>query len=299
MRFDLVTLRPVQVASGLFDLVRVDREERLCAQHASVTRDGRTLYVLPGSSLKGALRSIAEAVSFSCFNVISGRTRDYIPRALYRCSDIRNLCPACRLFGMSGAGRQSYMGNVQVEDVILAPQGRVAIVKTPLLWTPARSRRGLPRRYLSGTQVRGRKFYFHGRLASGPDARVALPAGQHLHATINFDNLSSGLLGLLLTALGLNPKHSFPIKLGGGKPIGMGSVEVRLREVVLRGPVRQGGRLGAALRRLSGDELRQWISDCCRAAVDEGLLYLDGLARAAEIFDRGLLETRPMPSGPY
>lgn len=299
LRCDLALLRPLQVASGLLDLVRTDRGEQLAAQHATVARRGRAVYVLPGSSLKGALRTLAEAVSPSCFSIASARVREYVPAPLRRCSHIDELCPACRLFGMTGSGRQSYMGNVQVVDVLLPPEGKATIVRTPLLWTPARSRRGLPNRYVQGRDVRGRKFYFHGQMASGPDARVALQAGQILHATINFDNLSQALLGVLLTALGLNPKYPFPIKLGAGKPVGMGSVEVRLTTVVLWGAVTEGGRLGSAQRLLTGEPLRQWVNDCCQAALAQNLLHLDGLVRLATILNPKGLETGTMPSGPY
>lgn len=297
---DLVLLRPVQVAAGLLDFVRGDRSgEQLASLHATVAREGRRLYVLPGSSLKGALRSLAEAVSRSCFGVVSGKVRNQIPAPLRRCTCIDELCPACRLFGMTGARRQNYMGSVHVADVLLPPDARVVLTRTPLLWTPARSRRGLPNRYLQGRHVRGRKFYFHGVVAAGPDTRVALQAGQTLRATIYFDNLGPALLGVLFTALGLNPAHPFPIKVGAGKPVGMGSVEVRLAAAVLRGAVAQGGHLGAAGRCLAGDALRQWVGDCCRAAAREGLLYPEGLERVAAILERGGLETRRLPSGPY
>lgn len=297
---DLVLLRPVQVAAGLLDFVRGDRSgEQIASLQAMVTRQGQRVYVVPGSSLKGAIRSLAEAVSYSCLSIAGGTVRQQVPTQLRRCTRLDELCPACRLFGMTGARHQNYMGCVHVADVLLPPGGRVVITRTPLLWAPARSRRGLPGRYLKGRYVRGRKFYFHGRAAAGPDARVALDAGQTLRALIHFDNLSPALLGVLLTALGLNPEHPFPIKVGAGKPVGMGSVEVRLGAAVLRGAVAQTGRLGAGERRLVGNALRQWVDDYCRAAAREGLLYTEGLERVADILRRDGLESRDMPSGPY
>lgn len=214
---DLVLLRPVQVAAGLLDFVRGDRSgEQIASLQAMVTRQGQRVYALPGSSLKGAIRSLAEAVSYSCLSIAGGTVRQQVPTQLRRCTRLDELCPACRLFGMTGVRHQNYMGCVHVADVLLPPGGRVVITRTPLLWAPARSRRGLPGRYLKGRYVRGRKFYFHGRAAAGPDARVALDAGQTLRALIHFDNLSPALLGVLLTALGLNPEHPFPIKVGAG-----------------------------------------------------------------------------------
>ena len=74
---------------------------------------------------------------------------------------------------------------------------------------------------------------------------------------------------------------------------------VRLVAAVLRGAVATAGRLGAGERRLTGDELRRWVEERCRAAEDEGLLYRVGLERVAAILARRGLETRSMPSGPY
>jgi len=295
----LVLLRPVQVAAGLLDLIRGPRgEEQMAALPAGVLRAGRRVYVLPGSSLKGALRSLAEAVSWSCVGVVSNRVRGHIPEELRRCTRLEQLCPACRLFGTSGAGRQSYMGSVHVTDAELPAEGRVVVVRTPLLWVPARGGR-LPGLYLQGRRVRGRKFYYHGRVAAGPDVRVVLPEGESLPAAVYFDNLSPGLLGVLLAAMGLHPAHGFPIQLGGGKPVGMGSLEVRPVAAVLRGAVAAGGRLGAGERRLTGGELRRWVAERCRAAEEEELLYREGLERLAAILAPRGLETRPMPSGPY
>jgi hypothetical protein len=295
----LVLLRPLQVAAGLLDFVRDRRgEEQMAALHAGVPRAGRRVYVVPGSSLKGVLRNLAEAVSFSCFGVAAPGVRGHIPEPLRRCTRLDRLCPACRLFGMTGARRESYMGSVHVTDAELPPDGKVAVVRTPLLWTPVRGQR-LPNLYLRGRQLRGRKFYFHGQMAVGPDARVALQAGQSLHAAIYFDNLSPGLLGVLLAAMGLHPEHRFPIKMGGGKPVGMGSLEVRPVAAVLRGSVAAGGRLGAGERRLTGDELRRWVAERCRAAEEEELLYREGLERVAAILGPDGLDTRSMPSGPY
>ncbi len=174
---------------------------------------------------------------------MSRKVLNYIPAPLRRCTRIDELCPACRLFGMTGAPRQNYRGSVHVADVMLPPNASVMLTRTPLLWTPARSRRGLPGRYLQGKHVRGRKFYYHGRVAAGPDARVALQAGQTLRATVYFDNLGPALLGVLLTALGLNLEYPFPIKVGAGKPVGWVAWRSGLWPPCCGGPWRRGGAL--------------------------------------------------------
>ncbi|MCX7977363.1 MAG: RAMP superfamily CRISPR-associated protein, partial [Bellilinea sp.] len=147
--------------------------------------------VLPGSSLKGALRSLVEAISPSCVAVNSGATRFAIPRPLSRCAQVERLCPACRLFGMSGAGHDNYLGQVSIEDARLMPaQGELALVRTPLLWAPARGKGGLPQRYLRGREAAGRKVYFPSKPATGPDARVVFKTGSVLRTRVHFENLS-------------------------------------------------------------------------------------------------------------
>lgn len=60
--------------------------------------------IIPGSSLKGAVRSVAEAVSYSC----AVKAPDYNLKSalpdgnMSSCSDSRELCMACYIFGMTG-----------------------------------------------------------------------------------------------------------------------------------------------------------------------------------------------------
>jgi len=296
----LALLRPVQVASGIVSFVRGERSgEQLAALHASVTRGGRRVYVIPGSSLKGAVRSVAEAVSRSCFSVADKSVDRLLPGSLKRCRQVQALCPACRLFGMTAGRRENYLGSVHMADVPLPPGGRVALVYTPLLWTPAPGRRGLPPRYLQNSRVRGRKFYFHGKTATGPDARIALAAGQTLHTTIYFESLSPALLGVLFTALGQHPRFPFLLKLGAAKPVGLGSVQVQVTAAELRSTPAQRGRLGGAASRREGEALETWIAECCQKAEDENLLNLAGLEQVATILGREGLDSRQLPSDPY
>jgi hypothetical protein len=171
---------------------------------------------------------LVEALSFSCIPIASGLVRSALPRWLTRCTSSSSLCPACRLFGT-----QEYQGQISVADAIV-PFGNLSLIGTPLLWAPARSRgRGLPPRYLHQGETRGRKVYEHRKTASGPDPRVVIKAGVTIPMRISFFNLSEAELGLLVAALGNHPQHSFPIKIGAGKPVGMGSVEVRIQAAVL------------------------------------------------------------------
>ena len=294
----LIARRPVQVASGFQDVVRVKTlGEVIVASDVTRRQHGEEVHVLPGSSLKGVVRSIVEALSASCVRVASWRTRDAIPRRLTPCSRVGQLCPACRLFGMTGRGRENYAGQVQVEDAVMI-DGKLVIVRTPLLWAPARSRRGLPRRYLEDGQAKGRKFYFHGRLAEGTDARIAAGTGAVFESRFHFENLTAEELGLLLTALGQHPEKPFLIKVGAAKPVGMGSLEVEVRWVELLGDIRSSGRAGAGMKLLEGDALKEQMAGGITLAEQKGLLQTEALEDLWAIL-REVNLSRPSPEEPY
>lgn len=305
MELYLIARTPVQVASGSLDVVKTAQGEEVVAQGSSVVRytaEGlaQRVPIVPGSSLKGALRSLVEALSPSCVAVSSGATRFAIPRPLGRCTRVESLCPACRLFGMSGAGHDNYLGQVSIEDAVLVPnQGGLVLVRTPLLWAPARGRGGLPRRYLKGKTARGRKVYLPGRPAAGPDARLALKTRSVLKTSLHFENLSPAELGLVVTALGLHPQHRFLPKIGAGKPVGLGSVEVAVMAVHLQGNISQTGRLGGPGVRYSGDDvLKRQFASWAETAINEGLVSAQALAAITDALKSDNLK-RPPVEGAY
>jgi hypothetical protein len=300
LELTLRTLTPVHVGLGYSDFVTAGNQEYLAALQASkpVREEGTTRrrYLIPGSSLKGTVRSIVEAITRSCIRITQDRTqgrhRPYIPQGYSGCMSVNDLCIACRLFGA-----QDYQGHVSFEDAV-APRGSLVLLGTPLLWTPARGGRGLPPRYLQGNQARGRKFYRHARPPSGVDPRACIKSGAELPLRIHFLNLSEAELGVLLTALGQHPKHPFPIKLGGGKPVGLGSVQIILNRVTLLQGVdalKATGRLGQA-KTLAGDDLNDFLTQCANAA--SALIDNDALGELEAILDEaGLRETAP--ADPY
>ena len=304
LELTLRTLTPVHVGSGYSDFIKADNQEYLAALQASKpVREAdavRRRYLIPGSSIKGAVRSIVEAITRSCVRVTRVKTQlipdEYAPcdrRKEYKRSDgKKELCLACRLFGA-----QDYQGHVSFEDAV-APKGSLVLLGTPLLWTPARGGHGLPPRYLERDRAKGRKFYRHARPPSGVDPRACIKSGAELPLRIHFLNLSEAELGILLTALGQHPDHPFPIKLGGGKPVGLGSVQIILNRVTLLQGVdalKATGRLGQA-KTLAGDDLNDFLTQCANAA-DE-LIDGDALGELESILgEAGLRETAP--ADPY
>jgi hypothetical protein len=292
----LRTLTPVHVGLGYSDFIKAGNQEYLAALQASkpIREEGTTRrrYLIPGSSLKGAVRSLVEAITRSCIRITQGKHRPYIPQGYGGCMSVNDLCIACRLFGA-----QDYQGHVSFEDAV-APRGSLVLLGTPLLWTPARGGRGLPPRYLERDRAKGRKFYRHARPPSGADPRACIKSDAELPLRIHFLNLSEAELGVLLTALGLHPDHPFPIKLGGGKPVGLGSVQVIPQRInLLQGAdaLKATGRLGQS-QTLVGDALDKFTTRCAQAA-DE-LIDNDALGKLKTILkEAGLQETAP--ADPY
>ena len=300
LELELKTLTPVHVASGRLDFVRAAGEESLAAlQVTNPTRDQagapRHVEVIPGASFKGTVRSLLEAISPSCLRLAGRNSRPHVPSRLNPCNNASALCPACRLFGA-----QNYQGQLSFEDALIPP-GSLVLVGSPLLWTPARSNRGLPPRYLNQRgEAIGRKFYFHARRAEGADLRVAIRTGTRISTRVHFLNLSKAELGLLLAALGLHPQYPFPIKLGGGKPAGLGSVKIELKTVhLMQGSSRHRGRLGGQTSLLQGEELIRHINEWVNQAERDEVLLTTLLEELAQILEESGLEHNQAPADPY
>jgi hypothetical protein len=210
----ITALSPVHVGSGQIELTG-RREPSLVKAH--LRSGGRP--VIPGSSLKGSIRSIVEAISASCIRITRAR-RNQQPREVVACRDLNELCVACRMFGALG-----YQGQVRFSDAVQREE-RTEIIKVPPFYAP-RSRERL---YYEGGRIKGRKFYEHGELATGNVPIEVCPAGSRFYFTVRFDNLAKAELGLLLIALGQGVPKLHP-KLGGGKPACCGSIEITVSEL--------------------------------------------------------------------
>lgn len=102
----------------------------------------------------------------------------------------------------------------------------------PSLYAPRLQREG----YYIGNKVAGRKFYYHTIRAidkgQNQGITVQQSAKEYTFTTqLQFKNLKSAELGTLLIVLGQDPKHPIALKVGGGKPIGMGTMTVEVTEI--------------------------------------------------------------------
>jgi CRISPR/Cas system CSM-associated protein Csm3 (group 7 of RAMP superfamily) len=204
----IIARSPVHVASGLLE-PKSDRQYPMVKGHF---RTGGTP-AIPGTSLKGCVRSIVEAISRSSVQVTRARElpRDYQPSR-----QIDRLDVAQRIFGALG-----YQGLVRFGDATLESDDTIIVPSVQLF----RPRSEAVDTYFDGRQPRGRKFYMHGKLAEGNLPLEACPIGSQFSLRMQFENLTPGELGLVLIALGLGEPGFLP-KLGGAKPACLGTIEV-------------------------------------------------------------------------
>jgi len=205
--------------------------------------------VIPGSSLKGVIRSVAEAVEPSCFTLFDGfyrgggvtrgrKLKAVLPRGYAHCQYLKQLCPACRLFG-SLRGDMLFAGKVAIGDA-QANRGDFRLADWIVLDVlSAPKPEGRPQTYTQrdGRTVRGRKFYRHRldgvltRLGGRQDRQNKtvrpVEAGGVFTFDVDYADLRREELRLLLYALALEP--GLWHKVGMGKPIGLGSAHIEIQ----------------------------------------------------------------------
>jgi len=198
-------------------------------------------YIIPGSSLKGMLRSIVEALGNGCLTLFDGdyergeiRYKQLVPRDFQKCSENENLCLACRTFGML-SGRQGgvFLGKVNVSDACsyLDTIRQYRAIYAGVLSAPKPHHDAF---YLDEDKkhIAGRKFYFHHSSNEGIEAeekkanRYIQPLDYEtaFHFHIDFAALESDELGALLQSVTL--EEGMRHKIGYGKPLGLGTIQL-------------------------------------------------------------------------
>jgi len=182
---------------------------------------------IPGSSLKGVVRSMYETITNSTLAVVTGKYRNMMPSERLPCKDKRKLCPASLLFGAL-----DWQGLVQFSDAKCQKASSVTGFM-PSMYRP-RPQEG--RAYLDGRgKAVGRKFYFHAAKAvDGGQRGVPIQqAGTEYTFTtqIQFMNLTQAQLGTLFIVLGQDEQNPLTLKVGGGKPIGMGTMTITVTSI--------------------------------------------------------------------
>lgn len=204
-------------------------------------------YVIPGSSLKGMLRSLVETLGNGCLTLFDGeyergmtRYRENVPAAFQHCTTNTHLCIACRIFGMLKERSDSvFLGKVNIGDARSQPDEvyRYDPIYTAVLVNPQPHHEAF---YLDESKkyIAGRKFYFHHSpdndpltesrqvtFGSKPANRFIQPLDRDtcFRSRLDFTNLEADEFGALLQAVLL--EESMRHKIGYGKPIGLGTVQ--------------------------------------------------------------------------
>lgn len=222
--------------------------------------------IIPGSSLKGVVRSIYEAVTTSCLCKTKAE-RTAIPNGYRECHEKNNLCPACQVFGAMG-----WQGLISFPDAITT-ETQSSVGFMPSLYAPRPKRAAY---YING-KVAGRKFYYHTIKAidKGQQKGIAVQqAGSEFIFTtqLHFMNLSLAELGTLFIVLGQDkPNNTIALKVGGGKPIGMGTMEVaEIKEMRLlqnkQDWKKRYCQYDQAAETLSGNKLQDFIKQAIQSA---------------------------------
>ena len=203
-------------------------------------------YIIPGSSLKGMIRSVVETLGNGCLTLFDGQYergkvnyRGDVPDSFQHCSNTTQLCIACRTFGMLKERTSGvFLGKVNIGDARSYGDKvyKYDPIYTAVLVEPKPHHEAF---YLdeSRRHIAGRKFYFHHSPKKEPLTANNLvymggrPANRFIqpldydtsfHFRADFTNLEEDEFGALLLAVALEEKMRH--KIGYGKPLGLGSV---------------------------------------------------------------------------
>lgn len=258
-------------------------------------RDTHGRIVIPATSLKGALRSVAETVSDGCLGVLSDehqvayrerrllRDRE-LPKPYRPCSESESACTTCLLFGMTEESEDDnadekptpLAGRVYVSDA--RPTGELRNVNVDI---PA-PRGGPSPKHTSfyfhdnPGRILGRKFYYHHlnyrdsidlyfdvNPRHRPDPVTLEAVTGAFTFTVRFHNLTDDELDLLVYTLALedNLRHH----LGFAKPYGLGSARIEIQN--LQTAARQNG-VPARYLTLDPNPDQVWTAEAWRPRRD-------------------------------
>lgn len=225
-----------------------EAEELLVAE--IVRRGPERVPVIPGSSLKGAVRQVYELLTPSCElgvkegprRACSAPPKDPAPK----------VCPVCSLFGAMGLA-----GRVSFQEGVPAPASRpvIEVRKVPKGWPGRKGGVGEVRVY---DQAKAVDRDGVPRLED-EDVRSVLGVFQ---ARVAVTNAEPDELGLLFACLGVGWSGPGPgLRLGGKKFHGFGGVEVQVVRAVQRHDRR---------RVEDGEAAQRWAAELRDRALDAG-----------------------------
>ncbi|MEQ8971851.1 MAG: RAMP superfamily CRISPR-associated protein [Coleofasciculus sp. C1-SOL-03] len=248
--------------------------------------------MIPGSSLKGVVRSTYEAITRSCLCKTKAKSNQ-IPPGYQECRDQTKLCPACRVFGAL-----NWQGLIQFNDAECElTEFRPGFM--PSLYRPHPDE--YPG-YFNQGKVAGRKFYYHTNRAIDKGQQQGISVQQAVKTvgfstSLPYRNLTKGELGTLLIVLGQDKLNAIALKVGGGKPIGMGTMTVEVTSVESVDNIRDRYlSYQTQSQPLTGKPLQQFIQQAIQAAHRE-LVQSQPLQELVKVL--GYPTDREPPEGMY
>lgn len=242
---------------------------------------------VPGTSLKGAIRSIVEAISNSC--VSQSGSNEYLRPTHTRCPVNDNqVCISCSLFGRTG-----WRGRVHFADATPAQKIETKVVKISDLWPPR--------------NTQGRKFYAGGQFQSlgnlTPEGNhrfvEGVVKGSRLNTSIYFENVTSEELGLVFCALGWDVDaqgqlvNAFYPRVGGAKPRCFGIVRFTAPIVTLWGL--QKSQLQLTREKKTGKDALAFVAECIAQCKKSSYFMAD----AWQLLLEGFKKPDPCPQELY
>ncbi|NET88410.1 MAG: CRISPR-associated protein [Kamptonema sp. SIO1D9] len=233
LSLNLTVETALHVATGIVVMGKDIGQNGISLIKEMMQSDGKKL-LIPGSSLKGVVRSVYEAITNSTLAVVTKKYKNKIPREHLPCQNKNRLCPASRVFNdlcpaSRVFGALDWQGLIQFTDAECVEVAN-SVGFMPSLYRPRPDER---KKYFNPP---GRKFYYHAQQAIDAGKQQGIPvqqAGKKVLFTtkLRFKNLTLAELGTLLVILGQDTKNPLALKVGGGKPIGMGTMTTEVTEL--------------------------------------------------------------------
>jgi CRISPR/Cas system CSM-associated protein Csm3 (group 7 of RAMP superfamily) len=221
------TLTPIHIFSGHF---KVQDNGKIYREFIRINDRP----VIPGTSFKGCVRTIAESIAYSCLQ--TSLKGEKLPENKWHRGEQK--CIICDMFGSRGndkykeskeRDRNRDNNNARGSKSKIRFSDLVAVTyKTEVKGIPA-SFKPHPESsyYIENGKYRGYKFYRHGIngvQATGPVLCEFVGEGAVFEGEVIFKSLTEEEVGLLCFALGLS--GDIQLKIGYGKTYFYGSVEV-------------------------------------------------------------------------
>ncbi|NES70871.1 MAG: CRISPR-associated protein, partial [Okeania sp. SIO2D1] len=247
--------------------------------------------IIQGSSLKGSIRSVYEAITNSSPGVINTNReyKNFYPENYEPCKNKKSLCPASRVFGA-----MNWQGLIEFTDAKCEEVNSIGFM--PSLHEPKieiKDKQPNPNYFDKNGKVIGRKFYYNTNRAVDEGKDKGIPVqqagSQYIFTTkLQFKNLKPEELGTLFIVLGLDSNYPLALKVGAGKPVGFGTMTMEVTEAnILKNNQdlinRYSSYISPENNHLTGEDLKQFIKKKIQTTHNSNLIDKTLLTELTEV----------------